>query len=193
MNFLAHLYLAGKEEELIIGNFIADSVKGNKFNDYPKRIADGIVMHRSIDFFSDTHAVYRQSIHRLAPTYGKFSGVITDMFYDHFLARYWNDYSDISLEQFSEDVYTILRAYQAHMPEKSKVILTYMSKYNWLLSYAKIEGLRRALKGLSERMKYYSPMDEAVNDLEKNFDLYKNDFLEFFPLIQKHVEGFKIN
>ncbi len=191
MNFLAHLYLAGKEEELIVGNFIADSVKGNKFLEYPKRIADGVVMHRSIDFFSDTHPIYRNTVHRLAPTYGKFSGVITDMFYDHFLALYWKEYSDIPLDVFSENIYTILRSYQTDMPEKSKVILTYMSKYNWLVAYAKIEGLRRALKGLSERMKYYSPMDEAVNLLEKDFPLYEKDFREFFPLIQKHVESFK--
>jgi acyl carrier protein phosphodiesterase len=155
MNFLAHLYLAGTEQDLIIGNFIADSVKGNKYLDYPKRIADGIIMHRSIDFFSDTHPVYLQTVHRLAPTYGKFSGVITDMFYDHFLAGSWSNYCDKPLDQFSEEMYTILRSHQHNMPEKSRVILTYMSKYNWLLSYAKKEGLRRALKGLSERMKYY--------------------------------------
>ena len=192
MNFLAHLYLAGEDEGLIVGNFIADSVKGSAFNDYEPTISKGIQMHRSIDFFSDTHPVYRQTVHRLAPTYGKFSGVITDMFYDHFLALYWNNYATIPLEAFAEDVYAILRTHQAEFPEKSRVILTYMSKYNWLVSYAKKEGLRRALKGLSERMKYYSPMDEAVKELDKDFELYKKDFEEFFPLLQKHVETFKV-
>jgi acyl carrier protein phosphodiesterase len=191
MNFLAHLYLAGEDEGLIVGNFIADSVKGSAFNNYSERIAKGIQMHRSIDFFSDTHPVYRQTVHRLAPTYGKFSGVITDMFYDHFLALYWKEYSTKSLDIFAEEAYTILRSYQTDMPEKSKIILTYMSKYNWLVSYAKKEGLRRALKGLSERMKYYSPMDEAVNELEKDFALYEKDFREFFPLLQQYAEAFK--
>jgi len=191
VNFLAHLYLAGEDEGLIVGNFIADSVKGNKYNDYAPGIAKGIQMHREIDFFSDTHPVYRQTVHRLAPTYGKFSGVITDMFYDYFLALYWKDYSDKPLDAFAQDAYSILLKYQADFPEKSRIILTYMSKYNWLVSYAKIEGLRRALKGLSERMKYYSPMDEAVKELEKDFELYRNDFVEFFPLLQKHVEHFK--
>jgi acyl carrier protein phosphodiesterase len=190
MNFLAHLYLAGKEEELIVGNFIADSVKGNKYKDYPIRIAHGIVMHRSIDFFSDTHPAYLKSVHRLAPTYGKFSGVITDMFYDHMLAANWKDYSDEKLEGFCERMYEILHSYQTEMPQKSSIILTYMSKHNWLLSYAKKEGIRRALKGLSERMKYYSPMDEAVSELETSFELYQANFLEFFPLLQKHIKGF---
>jgi acyl carrier protein phosphodiesterase len=191
MNFLAHLYLAGKEEELIIGNFIADSVKGNKYKDYPARIAHGIIMHRSIDFFSDTHPAYLKSVHRLAPTYGKFSGVITDMFYDHMLAVNWHNYSDEKLEDFCQRMYNILLSYQLKMPEKSRIILTYMSKQNWLLSYAKKEGIRRALKGLSERMKYYSPMDEAVSELETNFGSYQNDFLEFFPLLEKHAQSFR--
>lgn len=191
MNFLAHLYLAGENEGLIVGNFIADSVKGNKFNEYEPSIAKGIQMHRAIDFFSDTHPIYRQTSHRLAPIYGKFSGVITDMFFDHFLAHNWSNYSSIDLAAFAENIYNILRKHQANMPEKSRIILTYMSSRNWLVSYVQIEGIRRALKGLSERMKYYSPMDEAVKELEKDYELYKNDFVDFFPLLQEHVKDFK--
>lgn len=191
MNFLAHLFLAGEDEELITGNFIADSVKGSDFNIYPERISKGILMHRSIDFFSDTHPVYLQTVHRLAPTYHKFSGVITDMFYDHFLAMYWENYCTIPLDVFSQKTYDILWAHNLEMPEKSRIILTYMSKYNWLLSYAKKEGLGKALKGLSERMKYYSPMDEALNELAKDFELYKNDFEAFFPLLQEYAEGLR--
>ncbi|MGP8214390.1 MAG: ACP phosphodiesterase [Bacteroidia bacterium] len=191
MNYLAHLYLAGDDEELIVGNFVADSVKGSAYLKYPKRIAQGIQMHRSIDFFSDTHPVYRKSVHRLSPIYGKFSGVITDMFYDHFLALMWNNYCPKPLEIFAKDAYSILLSYQAEMPEKSRVVLTYMSKYNWLVSYSDKEGIRRSLKGMSERMKYYSPMDEAVNELEKDFELYKQDFLEFFPLLQSFAEELK--
>ena len=190
MNFLAHLYLAGKEEELIVGNFIADSVKGNKYKEYPERIARGLLMHRSIDFFSDTHPAYLKSVHRLAPTYGKFSGVITDMFYDYMLTINWSDYSNEKLEDFCQRMYAILLSHQTRMPEKSKIILTYMTKHNWLLSYARKEGIRRALKGLSERMKYYSPMDEAVSELETNFDSYLADFNEFFPLLQIHAKTF---
>ena len=32
MNFLAHIYLSGENEEVLLGNFIADSVKGADFN-----------------------------------------------------------------------------------------------------------------------------------------------------------------
>jgi len=189
MNFLAHLYLAGNDEELLVGNFIADAIKGNKYKTYPEKISKGILMHRSVDSFSDNNPVYLQSAHRLQPTYGKYSGVITDMFYDYFLTQNWNRFSTVSLQEFCQEMYRILAIHKNKMPEESQHILTYMAKQDWLYSYQTIEGIRRALKGMSKRMKYYFPMDNAAIELEKNPELYNNDFLEFFPLLVEHVEG----
>jgi acyl carrier protein phosphodiesterase len=191
VNFLAHLYLAGKNEELLIGNFIADSVKGNKYKFFPEGISKGILMHREVDFFSDNHPVYKQSVHRLQPQYGKYSGVITDMFYDYFLANNWNKFSDISLEEFCNNTYKILNKHLEKLPKESLVISTYMRRENWLLSYREKDAIRGSLAGMSRRMKYYFPMDNAVTELENNPEEYNKDFLEFFPLLIKHIAPFK--
>jgi len=45
MNYLAHLYLSGSNEHVLVGNFIADSVKGSKHKDYPYDIQRGILLH----------------------------------------------------------------------------------------------------------------------------------------------------
>src|SRR5579863_3534628 len=132
MNFLAHLYLAGNDEGLLVGNFIADAVKGDKYKTFPENILKGILMHREIDSFSDNNPVYLQSVHRLQPTYGKYSGVITDMFYDHFLAINWDTYSTISLKEFCMKTYETLSLYKGSMPEESEIILGYMTKHDWL-------------------------------------------------------------
>ena len=153
MNFLAHLYLAGNDDELIIGNYIADSVKGNKYSLYPDRISKGIQMHREVDSFSDKNPVYLRSVHRLQPAYGKYSGIITDMFYDYFLANNWSFYSHVPLEKFCSEVYKILSANKRLMPEESRIILEYMTRNNWLYSYRTVEGIRMALEGMSRRMK----------------------------------------
>lgn len=194
MNFLAHLYLAclpgeqKNKEGLVIGNFIADSVKGNKYQLFDESIRKGILMHRAIDFFSDNNPVYLQSVHRLRPVYGKYSGIITDMFYDHFLALEWNTYSPVRLKDFCNEIYTVLSAHKNKMPEESRIILKYMIKNDWLHSYKEIAGIRSALEGMSKRMKYYFPMDKAVDELEKSRSIYQNDFSEFFPLLIKHIE-----
>jgi acyl carrier protein phosphodiesterase len=192
LNFLAHLYLAGNDDELLVGNFIADSVKGNKYKAYPERICKGILMHRAVDYFSDNNPIYLKSVHRLQPIYGKYSGVITDMFYDYFLAANWNTFSSIGLGQFCKEMYSILSSHEKDMPEESRVILNYMTRRDWLYSYSTIEGIRRALEGMSHRMKYYFPMDDAACELEKNPAPYNQDFLNFFPLLIKYIEPYKI-
>ncbi len=150
------------------------------------------MMHRAIDSFSDNNPVYLQSVHRLQPNYGKYSGIITDMFYDYFLANNWKTFSDISLEKFRNEVYRILDSRKNAMPEESQYILKYRMKSDWLYSYRTIQGIRSSLEGMSKRMKYYFPMDKAVAELENNPELFNQDFLDFFPLIIKHVEPFVI-
>ncbi len=121
---------------------------------------------------------------------GKFSGVITDMLYDYLLASSWKEFSDMDLEEFTQKTYSILLSHQSAMPEKSRIILHYMSKHNWLLSYKELPGIERALKGLSERMKYYHPMNEAVKEFNEEIHLYQQDFSEFFPLLREYVKPY---
>jgi acyl carrier protein phosphodiesterase len=92
MNFLAHIYLSGDNDLLKIGNFMADSIRGNQYLQYPDEIKKGILLHRFIDTFTDAHLIYRKSKHRLHEKYGHYSGVIMDIVYDHFLAKNWNHY-----------------------------------------------------------------------------------------------------
>ena len=108
MNFLAHLFLSGENDDIIIGNFIADAVKGRYIEKYNEKIRYGIKLHREIDNYTDNHPVFKQSRKRLLHKYHKFSGVIVDMYYDHFLAVNWSDYSDENLEAFVSNAYKIL-------------------------------------------------------------------------------------
>jgi len=87
MNFLAHIYLSGQDELIKIGNFMADTVKGKNYQNYPKKLKIGILLHRFIDSYTDSHVVFRQTTKRLHPNYGHYSGVLADMFYDHFLCK----------------------------------------------------------------------------------------------------------
>jgi acyl carrier protein phosphodiesterase len=190
MNFLAHLLLAGKDEGLLVGNFIADSVKGNKYTNYTDSISRGILMHREIDSFTDSNPVYLRMVHKLQPNYGKYSGIIADMFCDYFLANNWSLYSAADLARFCSETYKILNTYSIQMPEESRIILSYMIKNNWLYSYKSIGGINKALTGMSNRMKYYFPMNEATLILERDPAIYEKDFLEFFPMLMKQIKGF---
>ena len=183
MNFLAHLYLSGDDEEIIIGNFIADHVKGKAIESYSAGIQAGIHLHREIDTFTDSHPVFLRSKSRLLPTYRKYSGVITDMFYDHFLSANWSQHSGESIESFTQRMYRLIMKRFMILPSRTRYMLPFMVKDNWLKGYGTFEGLERALRGMDRRTPFESGMSYAVRDLRKDYMLYREDFNEFFPEI----------
>lgn len=190
MNFLAHIYLSGNNPRIMVGNFIGDFVKGR----YPQEkfepdIARGIEVHRAIDAFTDTHPVVRKSKLRLRPTYRHYAPVIVDVFYDHFLARYWGNYHPEPLPQFAERTYQTLLLQRDILPEAVKHLLPYMINGNWLVNYGTFEGIQGALTGMSRRTTHVSRMDEAVNDLRRDYDDFRKEFEEFFPELEGHVKG----
>lgn len=188
MNFLAHLYLSRNNKNILIGNFIADAVKGKKHENYPKEIQTGILLHREIDYFTDTHLIVRQSKRRLNLQYNHYKGVIIDIFYDHFLAKNWHNYSDIPLEIYAENVYAFLQENIDIFPEKIQKLLPYMIEYNWLVSNASIEGIEKILAGMNRRSKGISKMDLATKDLIKHYEEFESDFTSFFKELMQFSE-----
>ena len=188
MNFLAHIYLSGDDHDLMIGNFIADAVKGKAIENYSEGIIKGIKLHRQIDLFTDTHPIIEKGKEMLRPKFRKFAGVVMDIFGDHFLARNWTDYSDHDLHLYSMAVYKILNDYKNLFPERSYYTLEYMQKQNWLYNYRHIEGIKRALTGMARRSTFESGMENAHIELERNYIFYQNIFHEFLPDLIRFVK-----
>ncbi len=188
MNFLAHLYLSGDDDELIIGNFIADMVKGEKINGYSQGIVSGVLLHRQIDLFTDKHPVVKQSKDRLRKRYRLFAGVIVDMYYDHFLAKNWPDYSNHSLRDYSGKAYELLQRHESILPERARFILPFMVENNWLVNYASPENMSRYFGGMARRTTYPSGMENAVEDLLQHYQFFEKEFRTFFPELIDFVE-----
>ena len=190
MNFLAHLHLSGNDPNILVGNFIGDFVKGKQVESYEPGIAKGIFLHRAIDYFTDKHQIVAKSKGRLRDKYRHYSGVIIDIFYDHFLASNWSQYHSDPLEKFAEEAYNLVLSYEEILPEKALYILPYMMKNNWLVNYAHIEGISTVLYGMSKRTKFHSRMEEATKELEEFYDLFQKEFEEFYPELVSHSATF---
>jgi acyl carrier protein phosphodiesterase len=180
MNFLAHIYLSGNDDYLKIGNFIADSIRGNKYLNYPKEIQKGIILHRHIDTFTDSHNTVKLSKKRLFKKYGHYASVIVDILYDHFLAKNWRNYSDVPLEDYVQNFYTLLKDNFDVLPIPVQKMYPYMIKDNWLLSYASIDGITKVLEGMNRRTKNKSKMNLAVQELQEFYVDFEEDFTSFF-------------
>lgn len=185
MNFLAHAYLSGDDADLLFGNFVADSIKGKMLEDYSFRIRQGVTLHREIDYFTDNHLVVKQAILLLRPAFGKYSGVVLDIYFDHFLALTWNTWSGKSLTDYVSGVYKILIRRYAILPPRSRRILPYMLAQNWLVGYANFRDLEGIFKGMTRRSKFESGMENAIPFLMENHKVLETNFMMFFPdLIQ---------
>jgi acyl carrier protein phosphodiesterase len=187
MNYLAHLHLSGTSTGLIIGNFIADSVKGSAINSFSDEIKEGIRLHRNIDTFTDTHPIVEESKQRLREKYKKYASVIVDVFYDHYLASNWIDYSTESLDEYTKNIYSIIEEHKSVLPLKSKMFTEYMLKYNILSAYADLDGIDRVLTGMSKRTRFISNMEHAIFDLKESYPLYENEFKRFYPDLKQFV------
>lgn len=184
MNFLAHLYLSGNDEHLLTGNFIADAVKGSNFKGIEKKIARGIQLHRFIDGFTDNHPIVRNCTKRLQPVFHKYSPIVVDIFFDHYLATNWKDYHEEPLDRFAQKSYRTLKMFDDHLPEESRMILKYMSAGNWLFNYGSIDGIARAFTGMSRRTTFVSALERGPEILKQDYGYFEEEFRNFFPLIQ---------
>ena len=192
MNFLAHIYLSGEDEFVKIGNFMADSIRGTQYLEYPNDIQKGVLLHRHIDSFTDSHPIYRKSKHRLHEKYGHYSGVIMDIAYDHFLAKNWKRYSDIPLELYADDFYKLAQKHYDILTDRVKGMLPYMIGRNWLVSYASIAGLEMILFQMDYKTKHRVHMQEAITEIQEFYDDFESEFFLFFDELILSCE-FKLN
>jgi acyl carrier protein phosphodiesterase len=187
MNFLAHLYLSNEIPSLVVGNFIADAVKGKAIECYSEEIQRGIKLHRTIDSYTDTHPLVKECVCFLRPTQGKFAPVVLDILFDHVLAKKWTNYHLKSLRVFSNEMYDHLTSYreQEGMPQPMEYVLDRMIKDNWLFNYQYPQGIQRSLKAMQQRVKYpnnmgvgYVAMEQYEYELEIRFQVFFDELKE---------------
>lgn len=192
MNFLAHLYLSGDDDFIKIGNFMADGIRGKEYLNYPEKVQKGILLHRAIDTYTDNHAIFRQGKHRLHEKYHHYSGVLMDMYYDHFLAKNWLNYHHLPLENYADSFYELLKSNEKMLSPRTLKMLPSMSKYNWLVQYASLDGLKNILTQMDYRTKNQSGMQNGLDDLLNDYENYQNEFTLFFEEMQLHCENWLI-
>lgn len=166
---------------------MADPIKGKDYEKYSGDLRKGILLHRRIDTFTDSHPTTFKSAHRLFKNFGHYNGVINDVFYDHLLAKNWKDYHNLELSDYIEDFYRLIDNNFELLPERVQYLFPYMKAQNWLLSYQDIEGIEKILYQMSSRIKGDLKLNEAVIELREHYTEFENEFRDFFPEIKAYV------
>ena len=192
MNILAHAYLAGNDEGLIIGNFIADFIKGHPEqprHGLSKGVQRGVWLHRAIDTYTDMHPVVEGLRQVVRPRCHKYAGVAIDVFLDHFLAQHFTEIAGLSLTPFAQSFYRLIEQNEDQLPAGARRMAGYMIEQDWLTSYGTLEGIERSLRGIARRTAFPSNLDGAIADLTTHYRTFDAGFARFFPQLQRYVAG----
>jgi acyl carrier protein phosphodiesterase len=183
MNYLAHAYLSFNQDELLMGNFMGDFIKGNQYTIYPKEIQKGIILHRHIDTFTDNHDIIREAKKIFRADYGLFSGVIIDVLMDYYLANNNIYINESTFEQYTFDIYKTLKKYSYLHTTDMTTMFFYMQKHNWLYHYKTKTGIQKSIEGMVRRYPKLVSATPAMIAFEKHHDQLGDYFNSFFPTL----------
>lgn len=190
MNYLAHIYLSGANRQVRIGNFIGDAVKGNAYQHYPGDWQQGILLHRRIDAFTDAHPLVRAAVEEGRAVFGRYAAVVTDIFFDHFLAKEFPCYAGMSLNRYAWSFYAVLLWHYRQLPPRFQGFLWHFIATNRLARYATFEGIQQSLAIMAEYRGLQVDPAEAVAYLQLHFESLHASFCSFFPAVQQMCRQF---
>lgn len=182
MNLLAHSHL-GKDLDGIsnaanvLWDFIGKGYKGEPGYYYRQ----GKDRHLLIDRLADGSQYYQSMRQRISPGRRKAANLLTDIFSDYFLAKHWDQYSDVHILEHIENLYASLIRHSHIMGEKADLVCRRMKK-NWFLDYLTIDGVGRAIRRVSRRAssRVGLLLKDADIELGKNEKEFETGFMEFY-------------
>jgi len=187
MNFVGHIYLSGGDQQIALGNFIGDHVKGKQYNLYPLGIRKGILIHREIDHFTDNHPSFIATKQLFKPLYMRYAGVVTDIAFDYILAKYFEDWHSEPLHEFSREFYRTLFKNFLILPGSVKAFVPFMVKSDRLTSYSTLSGIKKSLEIMSKYSSLPPKGQEAIKLLAENETIIGQHFTQLFCDIIVHL------
>ncbi|BBG61255.1 MULTISPECIES: ACP phosphodiesterase [Providencia] len=184
MNYLAHLHLAHLAKSSLLGNMMADYVRGNPSGNYSPEIVAGIRMHRAVDRITDTHPLVKQARALFREKYRRVAPITLDLVWDHFLSRYWHRIeTHISLPEFLHSARLIIEPHLCHTPEKFQELNEYLWSQQWLTRYGEKEYIGKSLNGMARRRPKLSALSGSFDDFLLNYVELEDIFFQFYPLM----------
>ena len=184
MNHLAHLYLSSDNEEEMVGQFIADAVKGNDFNAYAPTIRNGILLHRWVDSYTDTHELVKELRAEYRPKLGLYSGVLIDLVFDYFLAKDFQMHSGRELSEFQQFTFSVLNKHEEKFPERMKNYFFHMKDKEFMMKYAHPMGMAVIVRQMGMRSSRGEALIEAGDYFLDHVESASKYFPSFFEDLQ---------
>jgi len=176
MNYLAHLLLSGPDRDVQVGGLLGDFVKGPLRNDFPASIELGIELHRRLDTYTDRHEAFVAATACLPPPWRRYRGIVLDIYFDHLLARHWQNFHPQPLEDFCAGFYRHLKRHRPLLPPRALHFSRVAPRVGWLESYRSEHRLPLMLDNVGKRLRRPVALGDAVPLLVDNREFLNERF-----------------
>lgn len=187
MNYLAHAYLSFGNPDILVGNLIADTVRGKQVYDFSLEVQRGINLHRQIDEYTDKHAVTRRLKTVFSEIAGRYNASFLDISLDHFLALDKQNEPSEGWSVFAQSCYRTIDQRLDELPENIHRLFAYMKEDNWLYNYRYAWMIKKSFEKLTERAAFLDNDTNVYKAFEDNYEKLETGYNEFFPDLKNYV------
>jgi len=187
LNWLAHIYLSEPTPAFRIGNLLPDFLSPAELEHLPREFHRGMEAHRRIDAFTDAHPVVHRSMRRFEAPHRRFAGILTDVYYDHFLSRDWDHYCPVPLREFVGNFFEGFDYYHNELPLEACLRLDQIRRAGWLCCYGELENVSDVLWRMGHRFRKPCDLASSMATFEEHYEAFHADFREFFAELQEMV------
>lgn len=188
MNHFAHLVLSQPTLESTVGNLLGDFARGLDQASLPQAVMAGLQNHRAVDRFTDAHPLVQEMKRGFSRERRRFAGIALDIYFDHLLIHYWQEFEQRHLESLIGEFYRRMSEGRELMPDENMRRVTgRIIEYDWFGSYRDIDAVAESLDRVAGRIRFANRFDNAIEDLLRNHDMICEGFLAFYPQLQQHV------
>lgn len=181
MNFLTNLYFSqGKNENFTTGLIIGSAIKPNILPKYNSEIRKAISFDENLKNFSDTHEAFLKGLDKIDSKFTRFKPFILRIYFDHFLARFWKDHTDASLEEFGDRIYRVIIENHPIFPYKIRKFSSEMIAKKWITNLSSIDGTHNYLRLMLKKERFSFNLEQCMVSLIENYQTYRNDFETYF-------------
>ena len=187
MNYLAHLTLSFRDPEIMVGNFIADDIPRREEKSLPKKVLEGVQLHRKIDNITDNHPSFKRAVRRLRPFHRKYAPVVLDIINDHLLSNLWTMFYDEPEQDFHRYVYQVFEEQVEELPPRASLHVQTLLKYEYLNAYGNKKGLEGVLIRMDRRTRFPSNFNLGVQHLYDDLHYFQECFIELYSSILESI------
>ncbi len=182
MNYLAHLHLASLADSSLVGNLMADFVRGDPDRQFPGAVAAGIRMHRRIDVLTDAHPQVKAAKGLFSGDYRRVAPIALDVVWDHFLARHWSRFEpNLPLRQFILGAESIIAPALPGTPHEFQSLNGFLWRERWLERYVELGFLERVLAGMASRRPRLIALSGIFIEIEQHYSALEEGFGRLYP------------